>query len=85
MVKKIMIKVSKRNQITISAKLRQDLNINRGDRLLVDIQDGMILLIPKPESFTETMAGLHQEIWRGIDGQQYVDGNREIDSLRKMM
>jgi len=84
-VKKIMIKVSKRNQITISAKLRQDLNINRGDRLLVDIQDGMILLIPKPESFTETMAGLHQEIWRGIDGQKYVDGNQEIDSLRKMM
>jgi AbrB family looped-hinge helix DNA binding protein len=72
-----MIRVSKRNQITIPAKLRQDLNINCGDRLLVDIQDGMILLIPKPESFSAIMAGLHQEIWRGIDGQQYVDENRK--------
>jgi AbrB family looped-hinge helix DNA binding protein len=74
---KFMIKVSKRNQITIPAELRQVLNIHGGNRLLVDIQDGMILLIPRPESFTDMMVGLHQEIWRGIDGQQYVNENRE--------
>jgi AbrB family looped-hinge helix DNA binding protein len=73
----ITVKVSKRNQITIPVKLRQVLNFYCGNRLLVDIQDGMILLIPKPESFTDMTAGLHQEIWRGIDGQQYVNENRE--------
>lgn len=77
MIKVITVKISKRNQITISAKVRQVLNINNGDRLLVDILDGMILLIPKPESFADMMAGVHQEIWRGKDGQQYVNENRE--------
>ncbi len=71
------VKISKRDQITIPAKLRKVLNIHCGDRLLVDIQDGMILLIPKPERFTDLMAGLHEEIWRGIDGQQYINESRE--------
>ena len=40
------IKVNSRYQITIPRIARKRLNINRGDRLLVDVQDGIIVLIP---------------------------------------
>jgi len=71
------VKVSKRYQIAVPALARQLLNIQSGDRLLVDIQDGMIVLIPRPDSYTDTLAGLHQEIWRGVDAQKYIDEERD--------
>ena len=70
------VKVSKRNQIAVPAMARQLLNIQSGDRLLVDIQDGLIVLIPEPDNFTETLAGLHKEIWREVDAQKHIDEER---------
>lgn len=71
------VKVSKRYQIAVPALARQLLNIQTGDRLLVDIQDGMMVLIPRPENYTETLAGLHQEIWQNEDAQKYIDEERD--------
>ena len=70
------VKVSKRNQIAVPAVARQLLNIQSGDRLLVDIQDGLIILIPEPDDYTDAMAGLHKEIWQDIDVQKYIDEER---------
>lgn len=77
MTNTITVKVSKRYQIAVPALARQLLNIQSGDRLLVDIQDGMMILIPRPESYTDTLAGLHQEIWQGVDAQKYIDTERD--------
>jgi AbrB family looped-hinge helix DNA binding protein len=76
------VKVSKRNQIAVPAIARQMLGIKSGDRLLVDIQDGMLILIREPKSYTKALAGLHKEIWEGVKIQEYLDGEREawIDS-----
>lgn len=71
------VKVSKRYQIAVPALARQLLNIQSGDRLLVDIQDGMMVLIPRPENYTEALAGLHQEIWQNEDAQKYIDEERD--------
>ncbi len=71
------VKVSKRYQIAVPATARDRLNIRGGDRLIVDIQDGMLILIPKPENYTEALAGLHKAIWEKIDGQKYVIQERE--------
>ncbi len=73
------VKVSKRNQIAVPAAARERLNIQSGDRLIVDIQDGMIVLIPEPEGkeYVQYLAGLHQEIWDGIDAQYYVNEERK--------
>lgn len=72
------VKVSKRNQIAVPAVARERLNIQSGDRLIVDIQDGMIVLIPEPgnKDYVRNLAGLHQEIWEGIDAQHYVNEER---------
>jgi AbrB family looped-hinge helix DNA binding protein len=78
------VKVSKRYQIAVPATARQELNIQRGDRLLVDVQDGMLILMPQPENYTQHLAGLHREIWDGVDPQKYIDEERSAwdDSLK---
>ena len=70
------VKVSKRYQIAVPAIARQELNIQSGDHLLVDIQDGILILMPLPENFTRHMAGLHKEIWKEVDAQDYIDEER---------
>jgi AbrB family looped-hinge helix DNA binding protein len=73
----ISVKVSKRYQIAVPAIARQLLNIKSGDRLLVDIQDGIMLLIPEPESYTEAIAGLHKEVWEGMESSKYLAEERD--------
>ena len=70
------VKVSKRYQIAVPAIARELLHIESGDRLLVDIQDGIMILMPEPENYTQAMSGLHKEIWEGIDAQKYVEEER---------
>ena len=73
----ISVKVSRRNQIAVPQQARKRLNIHSGDQLLVDIQDGLIVLIPQPQCYTDTLVGLNQEIWIDVDAQSYIDKERE--------
>ncbi len=47
------VKVSNRYQIALPSLARQELNSQAGDRLLVDIQDSLPVLIPQPEDYVE--------------------------------
>jgi AbrB family looped-hinge helix DNA binding protein len=71
------IKVSNRYQIAIPSLARKRLNIQAGDRLLVDIQDGMIILLPQPQDYVAHLAGLHREIWQSLDTTAYLEQERE--------
>lgn len=68
------VKVSNRYQIAVPQHARKQLKIKRGDRLLVDVQDGMIVLLPEPQNYTQALAGLHREIWGKAN--DYVIGER---------
>lgn len=70
------VKVSNRYQISLPSAARKELNIQAGDRLLVDIQDGIIVLIPEPEDYVAHLAGLHQEIWQGVNTTIYLNEER---------
>ena len=50
------------------------LKVKAGHRLLLDVQDGMMVLIPEPKSYANYLQGLHSEIWKGVDIQQYLNG-----------
>lgn len=71
------VKVSKKYQIAVPASVRQQLNIQNGDLLLVDIQDGFIILMPEPTNYTQALQGLHKDVWEGVDTQKYIDKERE--------
>jgi AbrB family looped-hinge helix DNA binding protein len=64
------VKVSKRHQITVPSTVRKALNIQSGDHLLVDIQDGMVLLMPAPVNYTREMEGIGRGIWENEDAQK---------------
>ena len=70
------VKVSAKFQISIPQIVRRKLNIKKGDRLLVDVQDGVIVLIPEPKRYADYLQGLYGEIWKGIDVQKYLNGER---------
>jgi AbrB family looped-hinge helix DNA binding protein len=71
------VKVSAKYQIAVPQIARKKLNIKKGDRLLVDVQDGIIVLIPQPKRYTDYLQGLHSEIWKDIDVQNYLKGERD--------
>jgi AbrB family looped-hinge helix DNA binding protein len=71
------VKVSAKYQIAVPQIARKKLNIKKGDRLLVDVQDGVIVLIPQPARFADHLKGLHHEIWDGTETKRYLDGERE--------
>ncbi len=64
-------------QITIPEEARRVLRIAPGDRMLLEIRDGCIVLVPEPRDFAEFLRGLHSEIWQGIEAQDYVRRERE--------
>ena len=73
----VTVKVSNRYQIALPSIARKQLNIQAGDRLLVDIQEGLIVLSPQPHNYVDYLAGLHQEIWEGVDTTAYLQQERE--------
>jgi AbrB family looped-hinge helix DNA binding protein len=70
------VKVSSRYQIALPRSARRRLNIQAGDRLLVDVQDGLLILLPQPQDYVEHLAGLHREVWEGIDVAEYIREER---------
>ena len=73
----VSVKVSSRYQISVPRLARERLNIQSGDRLLVDVQDGLLILMPQPENYTAHLAGLHREVWEGIDTTAYIQDERD--------
>ena len=77
MTAKTTVKVSSRYQIAVPRLAREQLEIEKGDRLLVDVQDGLLVLVPCPKDYAERLAGLHGEIWSGVDTDAYLHKERE--------
>ena len=73
----VSVKVSSRYQIAVPRVARERLNIQSGDRLLVDVQDGLLILVPQPKDYAARLAGLHQEVWAGLDTSAYLREERD--------
>ena len=73
----LTVKVSRDNSISLPGHVWQELNIKVGDHLLVDVQDGMLILWPLPADLVSHMAGLHREIWQDVDTTAYLNAERE--------
>lgn len=73
----ITVKISSRYQIAIPRTTREQLHLKKGDRLLVDVQGNMIILVPQPDDCVVHLAGLHKEVWQDIDTDEYLRRERE--------
>ena len=81
MSKQTSVIVTDRNQVPLPNEVADQLNLQPGDRLLVNIQNGVIVLTPEPKSYTERLAGLHSEIWENMNTDDYLQKERD-SSLR---
>lgn len=52
---------------------RERLHIKQGDRVIVDVQDCVIILTPEPANYAERLAGLRSEAWKNIDADRYLE------------
>ncbi|WP_342832929.1 AbrB/MazE/SpoVT family DNA-binding domain-containing protein [Candidatus Hadarchaeum sp.] len=75
--KQISVKVSSRYQIVLPKGVREALGLRPGDRLLVALEGSRVVLRPKPQSYAQALRGLHQEVWQGLNAQEYVEKERE--------
>jgi AbrB family looped-hinge helix DNA binding protein len=73
----VSVKVSSRYRISVPRVARERLNIQGGDCLLVDVQDGLLILTPQPQDYVAHLAGLHRDVWTDLDTAAYLNGERE--------
>ena len=65
--------LSSKNQIVVPKDAREALGVTAGDKLLVVVQDGCVLLMRKPKSYTKALQG----IMRGVYPKDYLKKERE--------
>ena len=61
----IAVKISSKHQIAVPSAIRKELDLEAGDRLLAQVRDGVIVLVPERGSAVDQLRGLHREIWEG--------------------
>jgi len=72
-----IVKLSSKYQIVIPRQIRQQLDLQAGDGLLVEVSGKTIVLIPRPRSYTARLRGLHKEVWRDVDASAFVREERK--------
>jgi AbrB family looped-hinge helix DNA binding protein len=65
--------ISSKNQIVIPREAREALGVKPGDKLLVVVRDGRVIMLPKPKSFAKAIRG----IARGTYPEDYLRKERE--------
>ncbi len=73
----LAVTMSRKNQIVVPREAREKLHLKAGEQFLVLCKEDRIVLIPKPRSFVEKMAGLHKEVWKGTDTKGDLNEQRE--------
>jgi len=65
--------LSTKNQIVIPREAREALGVKAGDKLLVVVRNGQVIILQKPKSYQPAIRGLG----RGIYPKDYLRKERE--------
>lgn len=72
------ITLSSKHQITLPADMVRKLGLKPGDKLVADLIDDCIVLLPEPESWTEHFGGIARGVYGSTDKEidAYIEGER---------
>jgi AbrB family looped-hinge helix DNA binding protein len=73
----VTVRISSKHQIVIPREARKALSLGAGDELLVEIEEGRLVLYPRPKDYARHLRGLHKGVWRGVDATDYVTEERK--------
>ena len=65
--------LSSKNQIVIPKEAREALGVKPGDKLLISVRDGRVIVIERPAKYHKAIRGL----MRGVYGPDYLKKERE--------
>jgi AbrB family looped-hinge helix DNA binding protein len=72
-----IVTVSSRFQVVIPASIREQAGLKPGVKLLVDLEEGRIVMRPRPERPAAALRGLFREVWEGVDPEEFQRQERE--------
>jgi AbrB family looped-hinge helix DNA binding protein len=72
----VRVKVGPKYQVVIPQAIRKKVPILPQKEVLVEEINGIIIILPQPDSYADLMFGLGKEIWKGIDPKSYVAKER---------
>ena len=80
----VSVKINSKHHIPVPSAIRKELQLATGDRLLAQVRDGVIVLVPQRGDALEQLRGLYREVWDQEDIQTYIDRERDAwDSNEK--
>jgi len=72
-----VVRVSRKHQVVVPREAREALGVGAGDELVVEVENGRVLMKPKPRNYSKHMLGLHKNVWKGVKTESYVRTERE--------
>ncbi len=72
----VKVKVGPKYQVVIPQAIRKKVPLSPKKEVLVEEINGVILILPQPDSYTDLMLGLGKEVWKGIDPKTYIAKER---------
>jgi AbrB family looped-hinge helix DNA binding protein len=66
------VKISSKNQIVIPKEAREAMGVKAGDKLLVTVQSGKMVIIERPAKYSDAIRGM----MRGVYGPDYIKKER---------
>ncbi len=71
-----LVKISSKHQIAVPVAVRKELGLKAGDRLLVQVRDGVIVLAPQRGDPVDRLRGLYRDVCEG-DVETYLEEERD--------
>lgn len=72
----VKVKVGPKYQVVIPQAIRKKVPLSPKKEVLVEEINGVILILPQPDSYTKLMLGLGREVWKDIDPKTYIAKER---------
>jgi len=73
----VSVKINSKHQIAVPSAIRKELRLATGDRLLAQVRDGVIVLVPQRGDALDQLSGLYRDVWDHEDIQAYIDEERD--------
>jgi AbrB family looped-hinge helix DNA binding protein len=74
----VIARISSKNQIVLPKEVREALGVHGGDSVIFLVDGNKAIIRSRPDSFTEAIAGLYEEIGAGQDWQQWLEKERAL-------